>query len=85
MKQFILLTASVIITSFANYGHASFNSSFTKNYFQEKVFICVSTTAKVYHSAQDCRGLSACTHTIKKVTLSEAKNEYGRRTCKVCY
>ena len=85
MKQLILLTATVIITAFTNYGHASLNSSFTKKYFVEKVFICVSTTVKVYHSAQDCKGLGACTHTIKKVTLSEAKNEYGRRTCKVCY
>jgi len=50
-----------------------------------QVYICVSNTAKVYHQDRDCRGLEACTHTIKKVSETAAINEYKRRACKVCY
>jgi hypothetical protein len=52
---------------------------------EAQVYICVSNTAKVYHQDRDCRGLEACTHTIKKVSESTAINDYGRRACKVCY
>jgi hypothetical protein len=58
-------------------------TSLTTN--EAQVYICVSNTAKVYHQDRDCRGLEACTHTIKKVSESIAINEYGRRACKVCY
>lgn len=50
----------------------------------DSVLICVSRTAYVYHDHY-CRGLNACTHEIKKVTLAFAKNELGRRACENCY
>ena len=48
------------------------------------VYICVSNTAHVNYATKDCRGLSASTHDIKKVTLEDAKNYYDKRACKVC-
>jgi hypothetical protein len=64
---------------------AALTLSFTPSYKEEEVYICVSKTAYVYHARKDCRGLDACTHVIKKVPVSVAKNEYRRRACKVCY
>lgn len=52
---------------------------------QSKVYICVSSSASVYHQTRECRGLSNCTHTIKAVTENEAVNDYARRKCRVCY
>jgi len=72
MKLFIALLATLTF-------------SFSPLQKEEEVFICVSATAHVYHARKYCRGLDACTHTIKKVTVSVAKNEYKRRACKVCY
>lgn len=48
------------------------------------VYVCVSTTAYAYHVDYDCRGLQACTHTIRKVTEDDAINKYGRKACKIC-
>jgi hypothetical protein len=50
----------------------------------DSVLICNSRNAEVYHDHY-CRGLKACTHEIKKVTLGFAKNELGRRACLICY
>ena len=44
------------------------------------VYICDSPTAKKYHYSENCRGLNACTHEIKKMNLSEAKVS-GRTLC----
>jgi hypothetical protein len=52
---------------------------------QEKVYICVSSSAYAYHQYINCNGLNKCTHTIKFVTENEAINTYGRRKCKICY
>ncbi len=47
------------------------------------VYICDSKTAYAYHTSASCRGLNRCTHTIVKMTKSEAIR--NRRTpCKVC-
>lgn len=51
----------------------------------DKVYLCKSATAYVYHQTTRCRGLAACTHKIIEVTTEEAVNEYRRRACKVCY
>jgi len=48
------------------------------------VYICNSSTAYVYHSSKDCRGLNRCTHEIVRVTLGDAVNKYNRRACKIC-
>jgi hypothetical protein len=37
------------------------------------VYICVSKTASKYHLSENCRGLSRCTHTVKKVSPADAE------------
>lgn len=44
------------------------------------VYICGTTGAKKYHYKENCRGLSACTHGVKKATLKEAQG-YGLTLC----
>ena len=48
---------------------------------EKQVYICVSETASKYHYKKDCGGLKKCTHTIKKVSLSSAKDDYKRKLC----
>ncbi|MDB3906100.1 hypothetical protein N9355_01360 [Crocinitomicaceae bacterium] len=45
------------------------------------VYICVSEGAYAYHHNADCGGLNRCTHQVRKVSLEEAQNEYGRQAC----
>lgn len=45
------------------------------------VYICNSKTAKKYHYSKTCRGLNACSHDIKSVSLSDAKSKYKRTLC----
>ena len=49
----------------------------------DTVMICVSSTAHKYH-AKRCRGVKACTHEIKKVTIAEAE-DLGKTPCGFCY
>lgn len=44
------------------------------------VYICTGPKAKVYHSTPDCKGLSRCSDTIKKVSKSSTK----RKGCRIC-
>lgn len=85
MKHILTFIAFCIITGITGTGYARYG--FTTGYIpaESEVYICVSSGAKVYHSRENCHGLKACTHTIKKVTLKEAINDYNRRACKVCY
>lgn len=62
----------------------SLNAGETEAREQQKVYVVLSTTAHVYHSKKDCRGLQNATHRIKQVTVEEAK-KMGRRPCKICY
>jgi hypothetical protein len=48
------------------------------------VYICEGPYSKVYHKADDCKGLSNCSTKIYKVTLEEAV-KMGRRPCKIEY
>lgn len=47
---------------------------------QQEVYICDSPYAKKYHLKENCKGLSECTHIIKKLTKLEA-NEKGFSIC----
>ena len=51
---------------------------------QQKVYVVMSNTAYAYHSNRNCKGLKKATHTIKEITLEEAR-EMGRKPCKICY
>lgn len=48
---------------------------------ESTVYICNSTTAKKYHYKKSCRGLNACNHDIKSVSLSDARDKYSRTLC----
>lgn len=48
------------------------------------VYICTGPQSKKYHKTENCRGLSKCSGTIKKITLDEAK-KIKRTPCKICY
>jgi len=48
------------------------------------VYLCEGPYSKVYHKAENCRGLSNCSTKIYKVTLEEA-TKLGRRPCKIEY
>jgi hypothetical protein len=50
-----------------------------------KVWICDSKTSVAYHSKKDCAGLSRCTHQIIEISEEEAKKEYDKRKCKMCF
>jgi hypothetical protein len=52
---------------------------------QNRVYICVSTTAYAYHDNLNCRGLRSCTHKIDTVDISTAKTRYKRKACGYCY
>ena len=47
----------------------------------KQVYICVSNTATKYHLAGNCKGLSGCTHTIKKVNLKKASELGYKKLC----
>lgn len=66
MKKIFLLLLITLSTSFST--------------IESDVYICVSKGAKRYHLTKTCKGLSNCKHTIKKVTLTEAK-EMGLTLC----
>lgn len=64
MKKLIIIL--VIITLPTLYGFRTLVLS--------DVYICVSKTASKYHYSENCKGLKRCTHTISKVSLSDAKS-----------
>lgn len=48
------------------------------------VYLCEGPYSKVYHKAENCRGLSRCSTKIYKVTIEEAV-KMSRRPCKIEY
>lgn len=62
-------------------SHRGANNSILQKSINTSVYICNSSTAKKYHFSKECRGLGACKHDIKKVTLKEAKGKYKRTLC----
>jgi hypothetical protein len=48
---------------------------------EDKVFVCISPDAPVYHFDKYCRGLARCSHQIIITSRTEAINKYNRRLC----
>lgn len=48
------------------------------------VYICTGPQSKRYHKTDNCKGLSRCSKTVKKVTVDKAI-DLGRTKCKMCY
>lgn len=63
MKKLIIILIIITLPTF--YGFTTLTAG--------DVYICVSKTASKYHYSQDCKGLSRCSHTISKVSLTDAK------------
>ena len=87
MKQLLLIPALIILSLSAfGQGNARYpaKTAPAKEVKQEeKVYICLSSSAYAYHS-DECRGLERCTHKVEHVTITAAKNK-GYRPCKICY
>lgn len=83
-RLFPVLLLSLGLFSFKDTRHIS--NFFPKNQTAaaNKVYICNSGNAYVYHSIRDCGGLGHCKHEVLEVSLSEAINKYKRRACKLC-
>ena len=77
MKHLLLILSIFISTS---YG---VDTSYVNRISAEMVLICKSKDAVAYHS-HECGGLKRCSHTISKVSKSEAI-KMGLRACKKCY
>lgn len=68
MKKLIIILVIITLSTF--YGFTTLTAN--------DVYICVSKTESKYHYSQNYKGLSRCTHTISKVSITDAKT-------KVCY
>jgi hypothetical protein len=81
---FILFSALVLAANNLppNLGKTSTNFHALSNV-EGSVLVCVSKTAKKYHSHQ-CSGLLKCTHKIETIRINEAM-ERGYTACKYCY
>lgn len=77
MKHLIIILSIFISTS---YGAST---SHVNRISVDMVLICQSKGAVAYHS-HECGGLKRCSHTISKVSKSEAIR-MGLRACKKCY
>ncbi|WP_072032210.1 hypothetical protein [Crocinitomix catalasitica] len=75
-----ILSTSLLFFSVISHSSSS-NESLPVIIEGATVYICYSTTATKYHFTKNCRGLSACTHDIKIVTLQDAKGKYERTLC----
>lgn len=64
----ILALGFLVVTSFTT--HTAFT----------EVYICKGPYSKRYHYNKNCRGLSNCSTSIYKVTLTDAK-KIGRTLC----
>ncbi len=86
LKALLTLSLACLISITVITFSSAFNPiSLRKEIRQEiTVYICVSKNAVAYHSNQNCRGLNKCTHEIKNVNISKAK-DMGYRACKICY
>ena len=55
-------------------------SSFTL--IQSDVYVCKGGSSKVYHKAENCRGLKFCSTNVEKIS-EDAAIKLGRRKCKI--
>lgn len=57
------------------------SSELVSNPNETKVYICDSEGATKYHYKKDCRGLNNCKHTIRYVSLDDAKKKGKKTLC----
>ncbi len=49
------------------------------------VYVCTGHTATTFHASPNCRGLSRCKGEVIGVSSATARQEMGRRSCRICY
>jgi len=76
MRKFLI--AFLVFGSVLSFGS---DSQQTETLETTKVYICDSSGGKKCHYTKDCRGLNACKHEIKKVTLEEAMKKGKKELC----
>lgn len=69
MKTLLLIAGIGLLGSFAYHTSSG-----------DKVYVCVSPTAKKFHSSKSCPGLQKCTHEIKEMTKVAAEKS-GYTVC----
>lgn len=79
MKKYLFtLIAMTTLMGWFNVSTASAQST--------KVWITTGKSATKYHKQKDCRAIKRLDpSTIKQLTITEAKNSYGRSECLFCY
>lgn len=51
---------------------------------EDTVYVCKSPTSYAYHTSEDCKGLSKCTHGIEKMSEDDAEYD-GKTPCGYCH
>ena len=80
MKHFLIILIALFLSGFTSTEtHLCVNANE-----QTKVIVVMSNNAYAFHKTRNCSAVKKATHTVKEVTLEEAK-EMGRKPCKICY
>ena len=82
-KIFFALLLVISVIAIANKTETGSKNFLTVHPMADSVYICNSSSAYAYHVTTDCRNLKRCTHTIIKVSLTDAVNKYRRSACKI--
>lgn len=83
MKKRLLLIGATIAT-LALSSFTIYESVKAEDNQDNVVYVCTGNKSKRYHKTDKCKGLSACSGSIKKVSVNEAKR-MNRTPCKICY
>ncbi len=80
MKHLFQLLNKSVVLGFIILLTSSF-STMEKNFTTSTyVYICDSSGGKKYHFNKSCRGLSRCSHPIRKISLEKAQS-IGKTLC----
>lgn len=69
----------IIIVAVAFLGLSSFKEK------ADSVYLCMGAYSHFYHKITYCKGLKNCSTKLKKISLADAINQYGRKACHYCY
>lgn len=81
-KKLILIGATVAMLALSSF--TIYESVKSQDNQGSMVYVCTGSKSKRYHKTNECKGLSKCSGSIKKVTIEEAKR-MNRTPCKICY
>ena len=76
----LLLSMAVSTTTAATHHSHATRAATTTN---QPVYLCVNGKSVVYHSSRDCAAMRRCSHTVRIISVSEARAT-GHRQCRKC-